>query len=475
MAYTITNTPRKVDFGKNPIGFKITRNRFYRPRMQMGINSALPIGSTVTFYFSDKAVTFTVVASADNSGTQLTSTTNLATLLTDLNKNTVLFNNWNIQRGTDTPIFFFERDTLDYFDIEVVAPDGYLALTYFDRKFEDPQRMVSELFLKQNGYSEFVSQGLSFHAIDLNGKAYINLMEKVLRGFSPYNANYKHPAIAEIINPTYYLKVWEYKETSGTVFQELSTTDIYTALYAQLGVKDFSTFAFNTPFHILSNAPAWQEIWSDAHNELTVLITSVILSFNVKVKLYFTDETDTTITFASNVTCSQYKAFYIPAGVDQLGIITNTPSGKTCYRYEVIIESGTDIVSKSFIIKDKPDFGRVFRFINAMGGFDCFFTLGYIADKRNVDVETNERSLAPFYLETTKLLSDKYNTRDEFEMKIKSLTTAEAIHFKEIVDSPFVYLEQNGAWVPIVITSKSFDGPDEEEDLHDAKINFRYA
>lgn len=475
MAYTITNTPRVIDFGKNQLGFKINRPRMVKYRMQVGINSALPIGSTVSIYFSDKAVTFDVVATADNSGTQLSSTTDLDVLKADFNKNTVIANNWNLQRGSSTPIFFFEKDLLDYFNVELVAPEGYLYVLYFDKKFDDPQRMVSELFLKQNGDSDYVSFGLSFHALDIYGNAYINLMEKVLRGFNPYNANYKHQVVAEIVNSTYYLKIWEYKELNGTVFQELSTTDIYTALHAKLGVKDFTSFTFTTPFHILTNAPAWREIWSDAHNEITVLITSAISAFNVKVKLYFDDETDTTITFATGVTCSQNKAYYIPAGVDQLGIVVNTPEGKTCYRYEVIIESGTDTVSKSFLIKDKPDFGRVFRFLNAMGGFDCFYALGYIADKRNVDVETNERSLAPFYLETTKLLSDKYNTRDEFEMKIKSLTTAEAIHFKEIVDSPFVYLEQNGAWVPIVITSESFDGPDEEEDLHDAKINFRYA
>lgn len=476
MSYSITKTPRNVDFGRNPLGFTIKRPIVRQPRMQMGLgtNIAFPIGSTVAFYFSDKAVVFTVVASADNSGTQLSSTTDLATLIADLNKNTILNNNWILEQATES-IFFYERDPLDYYSIEVVAPEGYFPVFYYTARYDGPICMVSELYLKQYGYSDFVSQGLSFHALDISGNAYINLKDKVLSGFAPYNPGYNQASVSEIVIPTYYLKIWEYKMLYGTLFQELYTTPVYKALFGKLSVSDFKNFTFNSPFHILSNAPEWRDIWSEAHNEISILITGQITSFSIKVKLYFDDETVATITFAADISCEQHKVYYIPAGVEQLGIVTNTPEGKICYRYEVIVDSGTDNVSKSYIIKDRPDFGRTLRFVNAMGGYDCFYALMHIADKRLVEVDTNEKSLRPSYTESTSIIADKYNTRDEFELKIKSLTTSEVNHLKELLDSPFVFMEKNNSWIPIVITSNSMDGPDEEDDLFDIKLNFRYA
>lgn len=473
MAFSITNTPRAIDFGRNPIGFKLNAPRSVAIRATLHL-AQLPVGATFELRFSDKSVVYNVVAAADSSGTQLTSTTDSAVVVADLLKNSLVSGTWNIYQ-TVSEISFYEKNLFDFFDLEIITLEGYYSVKFSGKKFKDPQRLASELFVRQNGEPDFVSQGLSFHSIDYSGVAYANLMGKVLRRFNPYIPAFKSATVAEIFNTRYYLKFWEYKDSGGTMFQNLLTTDTYTALFAKLPVKTFPSFAWGTPFVLLSNAPAWRETWIDAHNEISILITGAITSFDVKVKMYFDDETEATVDVATGVTCIQTKTYYIPAGYNQLPIEANTPEGAKCYRYEVIVVSEVNTVSASFIVKDRPAFGKVFRFINAMGGFDCACLLGYTSSKKNVDVETGETSLLPFYTSPSSVVADKYNDREEFDLKIMSLTTAEVNHFKEVIDSPFVFIEEGEAFVPVIITSESMDIADEQSDLHDTKLTFRYA
>jgi len=474
MAITIINTPRTVDFGKNQLGFKISNDRGRSERFLLDFYAAPAIGKIIKISWADKTIQFEVVAAADNSGTQLTSTTDTSVINTDLMKNTLFANDWELSSMTSTLLCYWEKDILNYFNVEILGYEESFNPTYRSKKFYDPQYLVSELFLKQYGDVNFVSQGLSFYVINFDNLSYINLFEKVLKGFKPYLPTFKANQVTEIVNTLYYMKIWEYMSFGGTMFQNGVTTGEFIALNGKLPVSEFVNFAWPTPFYLLSENTAWRDMWSSAHNELTLLITGSIATFDLKVKLYFDDETDVTVAIAT-VTCAQNKTYFIPAGFEQLPIAINTPEGLTCYRYEVIIANGTDSISRSFIVKDAPDLGKVFRFMNSLGGWDCLPVLGYKSAKKKVEQIATEKSLTPFYTETTNLQSVKYNPTEEYEVNVLSLTTAESIMFKQLLDSPFVYLEEDSSFKLIIITSPSIDVFDEENDLHNAKLSFRYA
>lgn len=476
MAYTITDTPRTIDFGKNQLGFKLSvdRTRWFRFRIETF--AALVVGNVVRVSWADISLVFNVVASADNSGTQLTATQDAQIINADLMKNQVFSNAWEYLLGANPSSYahYVEKDPVNYFNVEIIGGENSFRIFYPTVKYIGAETMVAELFTKNFGDADFISQGYSFHAIDFSDVSYINLCERVIKGFKPYIPIFLSNQASEIANTMFYLKIWEYRIESGAMFQNLQETSEFVALNGKLPISEFVDFVWPTPFYLLSENTAWREMWNTAHNELTLLITSDITTFDLKVKLYFDDETDTTVDIAT-VNCAQNNAYFIPAGVGQLPIAANTPEGLTCYRYEVIIVNGTNTVSRSFLIKDAPDFGKVFRFMNYVGGWDCLPVLGYKSAKKKVEQFTTEKSLTPFHSETTNVQSVKYNPVEEYEMNVQSLTTAEAIMFKQLLDSPFVYLQEESTFKLIIITSSSVDVFDEENDLHNAKLNFRYA
>lgn len=476
MAYTIEKTPRVVDFALNPFGFETDmtyRTRYFRFYFHFLI--APPIGSYLEIKWSDKVVRFDVVAAADESGTQLTSTTVLATIIADLQKNTLFASTWTAN-ASSFRLGFYETDIFAFIPVEINFPNLDFKLYQSSLKFEDPQKLVSELFLKHLGESGFTSKGLAFHYIDYDGIALIKLTKRVLEGFKAYSPTPSDSVTHEIALTEYYLKIWEHWPNDAVSLKELTETDHYFALPGKLPFNIFPTFTFPTPIAILSNAPAWREVWKEAHQEITALITADIASFDIKAKLYFDDETDTTIDIAT-VNCTQNKAYYIAAGYNQLNIDASTPEGKTCYRYEVILLSESVIAaSASFIVVDNPEFGKVLRFINAKGGYDAVCIIGMESKKRKVSIIEAQSSTPLFYAATDdlyqKITSDTY---DEYELIISALNHDEVEHLKELLDSPFTCKLESGEFIQIVFTSDNLPLWDDSEDLFDLKLTYRYA
>jgi hypothetical protein len=318
MAYTVEDTPRVIDFALNPIGFKLNSSRTRYFRFYFYFLSAPPIGSYLEIKWSNKTVKYDVVDSADNSGTQLTSTTNLSLIAADLNKNTLFSNTW--QHNSSGPrLGFFEKNIEDYFVVEINCPSLTFDFYTQNLKFDDPQKMVSELFVKHYGDSNFKSKGLAFHSFDFNGDAIVNLKSRLINGFKPYLPTIGYTAVTELPIIEYYLKLWELHPNDAVSLVGETTTDHFFALFSKLPYKTFPTYQLTTPIALLTNAYAWRETWKDAHQELTVLVTSDIASFAVKAILYFDDETDDTVDVFT-VNCSQNKSYFLPVGYDRLNI-----------------------------------------------------------------------------------------------------------------------------------------------------------
>lgn len=476
MAYSLVNTPKIIDFGLNPMGFKAEMEYHARYfRFYFHFHTAPPVGSYLELKWSDKVVKYDVVASADNSGTQLTSSTDLAVITADLNKNTLFANTWDAS-ASSFRLGFHEKDIFAFFPVEANFPEFDFEFYSSSLKFEDPQKLVSELFLKHNGESSFKSKGLAFHSIDYDGFAIIKLTKRVLEGFTPYLPVINDPINHEVSLTEYYLKIWEHWPNDAVSLKELLETDHRFILNGKLPFKVYPTFSLNTPLIILTNANAWREVWKDAHQELTVLVTSDIASFDVKVKLYFDDETDSTEDI-STIICSQNKSYYIPAGFNQLNINALTPEGKTCYRYEIlIIYDSLTVASSSFLVVDKPDYGKVIRFLNSKGGYDAVCVKGMESKSEKSNIIEAEATIPIFYTSDFDVYQKiTTNVYDEYELILGSLTKQEVEHIKEILDSGFVWKQEDSDFIPIVITSNNLELWDDAQDLFTPKITYRYA
>lgn len=209
MAYTIEKTPRVVDFALNPFGFELEspRDRWYRFQM---LFSGIPVpGSYIEIKWSDKTCHYDLVEAADESGTQITASTatDSAIVLSELVKNTLFNSTWE-QRLIG--LYFYEKNITDYYPVEVKSNCPELVVNYSDIKFLDPLKLVSELFVKHNGESEFTSKGLAFHPINYSGIASINLKNRVIEGFNPYTPTVGDTSNHAIALIEYYLKLWEH-------------------------------------------------------------------------------------------------------------------------------------------------------------------------------------------------------------------------------------------------------------------------
>ncbi len=474
MSYTLEKTPRVVDFALNPFGFELDSPRVKGARFWIIFDSAPGVGTYIEINWGNKSIRYDFVTQADESGTQITASTALDDdiMHSELIKNTLFNATWERWFGP----YYYEKNITDFLPVEIKSTSPSVIPHYSDIKFQDPLKIVSELFVKHNGDSGFISKGFAFHPIDYLGKASINLKNRIVEGFNPYLPLVGKSSF-ELINITeYYLKLWEHHPNNGVSLVDEVTTSHYFAIFARLPYRIFPTFTIPLPLLILSNAHSWREIWKDAHQELTILITSDIASFDVKAKLYFTDETDETIDIET-IACAQNESYFIPAGYNQLDIDANTPDGKECYRYEILIvyESVT-ICSASFIVVEKPDYGKVFRFLNAFGGYDAICIKGMENKKLKTNVVEAETSIPLSYNATDAAYQKRsLNPYEGFELILGSLTKQELNHLKEIVDSPFVWKLENDEFIPIVITSDEFDLGDELEDLSSPKLTYRYA
>jgi hypothetical protein len=166
----------------------------------------------------------------------------------------------------------------------------------------------------------------------------------------------------------------------------------------------------------------------------------------------------------------------LPVGYDRLNIDSLTPEGKTCYRYEILIVSNnTTVASASFLVVEKPDYGKVIRFLNAAGGYDVVCVKGMESKKRKGSVVEFETSVPLFYSASDAVYQKRISGLfDEFEIVLGSLTKQEVEHIKEILDSPFVWKQEGSSFIPIVITSDNIDLWDESQDLNAPKLTYRY-
>jgi hypothetical protein len=124
------------------------------------------------------------------------------------------------------------------------------------------------------------------------------------------------------------------------------------------------------------------------------------------------------------------------------------------------------------------------HFLNKLGGYDSFsFTKksNFLTDIKRENYKSNLGELASISTYThskSQRAITQYATNIEDRITIRTdfLTSGDILWLEELVTSPDVYVEKNGAAVPITITNSSFDRQNgEDKKLFTLTLEFKYS
>lgn len=167
-----------------------------------------------------------------------------------------------------------------------------------------------------------------------------------------------------------------------------------------------------------------------------------------------------------------------------LPIMTNSVAYYTikCVRFD-----GTEtIIEKTFTNDTNCDRFTKYRmhFLNKLGGYDSFtFTKKnkFVSDIKRENYKKNLGELTSttaYNFDKSQRAITQYSTSIEDKITVKSdyLTSGDVVWLEELVTSPDVYVERNGAAIPIIITDSSFERHNgEDKKLFNLSVEFKYS
>lgn len=193
-----------------------------------------------------------------------------------------------------------------------------------------------------------------------------------------------------------------------------------------------------------------------------------------KAKIFYTDNTDYTVTLNDYGLINQYSIIRVDAGFYSNNLQTHHPD-KTAYKYEISIRD--QVEEKEFEImvfldhdyKYKP---RFFMYGNSLGGLDACYLTGQNIVNLSVDFQTAEyHSVSGIktvsfghLLKNSPEIASGYKTQDEIRLIV------------EIALNGFSFeLLYNGVMVPIIIDADSNFIVSEKENLHSVVLKYTRA
>ena len=224
----------------------------------------------------------------------------------------------------------------------------------------------------------------------------------------------------------------------------------------------------SSSYAVLSNMPATMSMQSDDYgtigvynNDVSYVSQSFYNGVNVisATKNYSITDNFSSVPISSSV-----------SGWNYAEVIVSSSIGLQSYRYEVSDETHREKVR--------------FAFINKLGTWDYFNN--YNPVKQFIDVKREQytaprvdySSLTSTYDIERRGLKDYHNsTDDEFTTETDYLDKTNANWLEELIESPSVYIQRNGEFLPIVITDSSYTANTNQarQKLFQYTINFKPA
>jgi hypothetical protein len=185
---------------------------------------------------------------------------------------------------------------------------------------------------------------------------------------------------------------------------ELTLIEEYVVLKGGIKLSQGFTAAFNdltTNKRFLTNHPSTKVI-SAAQPELLhyIVFQSDVTQVKLKVKIHYTDLTDTTITPKTISSIAQWDLLRIPVGVTSLALAAVTPS-KTILYYEVWLEDQDDVVMSESKFYELDQYmyetERFWMYENSYGMPEVFRTVGRASFRTAISTTASKRMITYDY------------------------------------------------------------------------------
>lgn len=356
MAATLSTTPPNIALSKDDIWAVITTDQVNAVRAFVFLlaSSTGPNASeTIQIQWGAKSVTFTVVASPDNSGTQLPTFSSgtipeyHASLAEYFERNETLLEDFNVSLpGVGVKLIYKTHDEVD---ISISSTLTNVSSPVTDSAGPVLQDNLSALLkvFKAIDEEENTEEVTLNGTYDQEGNAPFNLSDIFdLKPGLPttasidYNASYPF-GVATASFVKYYLR---YADKFGTpaVAQGLLKSNEYYALYGgSPGDSEGSLFGFGFNSYVLHSyqtaGVAYRKPVSPRQPDYAYIFTTIQLTdYKVKAVAYYDDGTQADIAVSTTpFTLQAYKIYWFPSGPFQLGL--DDPPGKQLVAYDWIL------------------------------------------------------------------------------------------------------------------------------------------
>lgn len=473
MAISITAQPHLFEFARNAFGFGITATSGRHARAKIETIAAGPsLGSTLTLRWKDQEHTFTFVAAADSSGTQLTVVDweHAPTLVTDFLKNNAVAEAWDF---TSLPwsVSFYEKDVNEYVPlfVEVSDPAGLGVTEYNTIQYGFFSKLSAELKVLEG--ATMVSKGKALLAF-VDGVAVVEVGPKIQPLFVPDNLapNFTDVSLCAAL-VEYAFQFTEFNPVNSPAYTGAIDTDSFFALDGKIPYAAYPAFSVSGAVFPLSSMLLNTRTWRSAHQEFTLLATEAT-TVTFTAKIYFTDGTDSTVSVLESTNMVANKAYAIPAGFHDLGL-DSFEAEKEAYRYEVITSTG---FIASFILIEQPYMGKVLRYRNYKGGWQSLLTEGAeVRKSKSSSIIGESKPIIGHTATQATVFKTSGDISDTYELNLGLFYADEMNLVRDMLSSRFVFRQVGAEWKRIHITTESITLTDESEDINEAKVEFRYS
>ena len=207
-------------------------------------------------------------------------------------------------------------------------------------------------------------------------------------------------------------------------------------------------------------------------------MTSATSGINVKVRVVYTDATETISQPLVFPAGKLYHVYQIPTGIEQLSL--SAPTGKTIYYYEVSVVAGSTVLAAPFRyeIDNRPAYKPIqLNYINSLGGVDSIRLLGVIEPVLSREAVIAERAQVGINNSdvNARLLNSSITLTGNWSGNSGFVSKNEYEGYLDIFSSRGIYRVLSGRWIPLVLTSGKTAMPKSTDDLFSLPVEFQTA
>ena len=356
MSIAINKTPKNINPAKNPVIFGLLSDNTIetagvKSQYRLNFSGDPAAGDTVQMVFKSEDITFTFSNAPDDSGIQLP--TNIGhipladylELLADaLKQNYLIDKNYSVlDQGTFLLIKAKEKDS--NYDITFTISSSVITSSVNFTGVTEVLRSFFRILVRIYAVSSEI--GEERISVNDSGQAYIDISDYLLSALS---SSFTWPQNSSTLtiqqtdqSKSFYIK---YSEVYGTpsAVQKVKDSSTYYALnggigdtllqiYNQDNTSFFQQLAINKRF--LTNQYKEKRIREKQPEQLYYLVfDSSTTSIDIKIKIYYTDGTDTTITLDTISGTSFGDVYEIITSYKKTDIVSITPA-KVIQKYDV--------------------------------------------------------------------------------------------------------------------------------------------